>query len=739
MANEVTSAQLREWYKNFADALYKTVNIDLNRWEDLGRIKHFTYTQWPEDAPETPEGVEYHYTFMPRNGNAYVDPAPDIGDLNAYKAWMQKNLQPNPNPTDAQLRELYELSQSGMLMVFKPGMGIWGMQQVWTDENGKIVVTPSMGEAYMPDSKEPVPEGLEIPESLDYVKVPKPEDFNLAPAPVPPVQPENPNPGFWSWVGYLLGMDTDYAKMVYAKNYPEEYENWYNTLNQTHPQVIAYNEAVQERQNYLQAVADVKKNHMTMLPALTNGMNMTVRNASITETTRMNKLMIEETAFLKQMHEKTPQGQLLNLRNATQEYLDSGPFMKKVIKGLMGNKVEIPAQWVRMHVIDPKAYHPAEYEVAKNPGLKGEEAKRYRMKWEELAAIASFAALSHPEIAGKPPIAGLTLEESATNNYLHHISCDFFTDCRKGISNKFLPNLEEARVMGSQAALAYSQGDPKQMGSLLGQSVRRNLLANAQIMNFEKEIAINSFEILNILMEVLDNDPKLMENSGLTEEEIKQARADVEFHKLLRQGTEAKLKLQQHALYQVELSDEELREAMRDVLFLNVISNGAKQEREAWQNEMTSSEAYMNLAAQSVELGDKDAEEEALEEAIANNAPDVAQKQKALDDKKAAFTLVNERLNMMHVKPIGSNMRTMLLDKAWTENAKQELLEHSALDQLKYIDREELGKIVANRDKAVATFGIVGVDPVKTEQKEQNEIVNEVKNENTMVNGLNNG
>ena len=205
-----THEQLVEWYQNFSKILYEEANIDVTKKEDLGRIKNYYILNWDENQPTGPE-VDFHYAFMPCNGHEYVNPAPSFTDFQAYSRWMMDNLDPQMN--DERIEQLMEMSKAGTLMVFNPGSSDGNMRQVYTDPSGKIIVSLPMME-YMQEGAENIPPELRAPEIPMAAYEPNPEDYGLTGMPEKPIEPENMNPGFWSWVGYKLGMDTDYARMV---------------------------------------------------------------------------------------------------------------------------------------------------------------------------------------------------------------------------------------------------------------------------------------------------------------------------------------------------------------------------------------------------------------------------------------------------------------------------------------------------------------------------------------------
>ena len=71
-------AELARWYQKFAKEVYEKVNIDVNRIEDIGRIKMFYFTKQDVNEPLGPEG-EFQYAYIPH----------ERAKRNDCHAWLQ--------------------------------------------------------------------------------------------------------------------------------------------------------------------------------------------------------------------------------------------------------------------------------------------------------------------------------------------------------------------------------------------------------------------------------------------------------------------------------------------------------------------------------------------------------------------------------------------------------------------------------------------------------------------------
>ena len=176
-----SSEYLKNWYTNFKKQVYEIANIDMDRKEDLGRIRNFVAKEWATEAKG-----ELLYTCVPNNGQTYDDPTvPTIDDADKYLQWMRDRMQ-SPM-TDEEIEKLYELSQSGTLFAFEPDMGYPGMRQIYTDEQGNIKVSLPAGQIDQEDKPGAPTEG-KIPLLPEEPMEPIPRMYGLLAK--PPLKPE---------------------------------------------------------------------------------------------------------------------------------------------------------------------------------------------------------------------------------------------------------------------------------------------------------------------------------------------------------------------------------------------------------------------------------------------------------------------------------------------------------------------------------------------------------------------
>ena len=198
--------QLREWYKNFSETLLKNADIDVTNPKHLGLIKNIQVTKCDTTNPETPD-VTVTYAYLPQGGNEPVVPAPQDARSQQYQDWLRDALK--PAVTNEQIRQLYNMSREGTLMIAVPEKGLKDIQMVYTDPDGKITMSQPAS-VYRDGGNNNLPADDRIPDMpVKPASSLKPEDYNIPSRPVAPAQPANMHPGFWSWLGDLLGMDTD--------------------------------------------------------------------------------------------------------------------------------------------------------------------------------------------------------------------------------------------------------------------------------------------------------------------------------------------------------------------------------------------------------------------------------------------------------------------------------------------------------------------------------------------------
>ena len=561
----MTSQELREWYQKFSKELYEKVQIDVTRKEDLGRVRNFKIITRDVDEPLDIE-TEMTYAYMPHDGTKYDVPAPEIGDFPKYAKWMTDNL--NPNVTDAEIQKLYDQSRDGTLMVIKPGGSLSNIQMVLTDNEGNITVSVPAN-AYI-DKSVPIPPGQEVPKAPKLVKVPTPAKFGCPQLPIPP---KNLEPNWLSRLGHYLGFNTDYTKLLRyqeeASSYPDRLEAW-----QKDPKGLAsFNQAVLDRQAYEEEVTAFQADPYCRLCAIQNGiigqiMNMDVDN---NQNTKYMEHIDKERDYLKARHDTTPQGKAEKDLVTLEKRLSYFKETEQALYDLTGHDPhpENLPNHKAFELEQVKAfYKPEKYELPPIPdsdSLTVEQEQAMAKSWEELAAVAGFAATSDYDILGSEQLPGFNREETADLKYGMVLS-NVFMEFRSNI-NHDLTCVEPARKLAKEALYAYSEGKPQQLGEILARSLRQTSREAAGLNKIAHSSTWRNLYLVSKLVETLDKHPDVRAASGLTQEEMEEARGFAALYKVITKGAEARKALLEHAIGKIALSPGELEQAGTDALF----------------------------------------------------------------------------------------------------------------------------------------------------------------------------
>lgn len=658
--------KLEQWYKNFSRILYENVYIDLTRPEDLGRVKNITVVAWKEDTPIAP-AVESRYVFVPHNEQGYLDAEPSKLEINDHNEWLVNNL--TVDASVEKMQELYEMSRAGTLMVSAPGVGVNFMQQVRTDENGNITLSLPMVR-YQGENNEKLPEEQRAPKDPVYVEEPNPRDFG---APEPPVAPVNQNPGFFSWLGYKLHLNTDYAKLM---KYREDYINYSNEmatwLSGGSEEAKQYQEQTLKRQEFLEYFDSYKKDPLGKANALCTGYSSTLfmggdemgDDEAEVKIYDEQDAEVDEMYFLADQHAKLPQGKYQIELNAVEEKLQYADRTRQVLRHMLGADTNLNAlvEWGKRGVLDLGKMNPKKYTLPVDKKLPEAEQNAQKEKLKKLWRVAGFAALSDPNVVGEPLEAGCTVEESAA---LHYGKC-LYNLVTTGVENceREAGYIEIARAKANEAMEQYAAGNAEPLAKLIANSVRTTNREAAALENADSAHAMNTSYLCGVLLETLENDPALLEKSGLSREELEQTRVNAELGKVMRQGLEGKKMLLENALYKRDLTEQEKMNAGRDVLFSHVVSGEVEKEYRKWM---------MNKMPGIVVGGDG----------------------KSRDD----------QIKLTNLNRPGSPFRAKLLDENWVEKAKADLEKDSALKDMRGKSREELGRIFSSKEEAIKSFG----------------------------------
>lgn len=664
--------ELQQWYANFKKIVYEKANIDMDRVEDIGRLKAYYFSKWNIDKPLDGE-LDFRYACIPHQQLTYDNPPPTFEDPDKYLDWVKDNLQ--VPTTDEQIEKLYDMSRDGSLMIVSPGVGDEAFRQVYTNENGEITTTLPMDQMVRSDTEGVAPERLHLPEPRLYApQEPDPASFGLDDCPSKPVPPSNPNPGFLSWLGYLLGFDTEYAKKVRyereAPTYADRWNEWYQNLDDQREGVRDYKAAKKDRDAYVQEVEAYMANPLGKAGAISYSLRayrfsyMSEEVPDLTLPTR--EFLIKEKQFMSERHSKLPQGQIQKNLRAVTEQMGYADRTKNVVRDLLGAE-PVPNNlyfWVERGVFKANEYNPKSYELPKHPNSKNipkEERDAFNSRWRNLADIAGFAALSHPSVTGNPAMDGFSAEETAKLNYSMVLS-DMITAGR-GDSSKYLPLLDSARTEAQKAIEAYGRGEVGPLADLLRNSIRMTNREAACLSSLDSAHSMNTLYLIGRMWNVLDANPDLKEAVGLSAEEIQETQANMALHSVMVQGLEAKQALLEYALYQRDMTPEQLRQAGTDVLLAYRLSDDMKKSHEDMDK----------IIAQRPEY-------KAAEASLGTDYEKALQRIKLIDQDRPPYAFAKK-----------------LLSENWIKGAKDALIQNCSLDQLATMSRDELGKKVASQ------------------------------------------
>ena len=639
----------------------------------------------------TPD-MQITYAYMSHDGKKYADPEPPLGNFRDYANWMAKNL--NPQVSDEQIRKLYEQSCAGELMVYKPGGSLYNIQMVLTDADGNITLSVP-GTEYDNDDAQ-IPQD-QLPTPPKYVAVPDPADFGF---PAPPHAPENMNPNWLSKLLDLFGFHTAYTDLKnYQKalaDYPNEIKAWENmSENQA-----SFNQALETRDNYeRQARAYMANPYSKHIAAvLYNSNRYTAYSAENGELERQTKHKNEEQEYLKKRHEGTPLGKLENELEQLEKRLSYFKETEQGLRDLAGHDPhpERLPNHVAFKLDQVKAfYKPEAYELPPMPNsdsFTGEQKQAMQASWEELAAVAGFSATSDYNILGSELRPGFNREETADLKY-GMVLPNLFTEFRPNINHE-LRCVEPARKLAKEALYAYSDGRPQQLGAIMARSLRQNMREAAALKNIVHSTTWRTLYLVSKQAEMLDKYSDVRDASGLTPEELEEARGYAALYKGMMRGAAAKKDLLEHALGKKTLSSGELEQAGKDALlasyaFQQVVVSYKEQsdkiEKDPAYQEIVNDLVYGN-GFTSVEADAKKAQQEGRQDE-AKTLYETAEKMKmTAQTAKAKHTLFEFSRT---APPIIKN----LLNPDWVNAAKEQLATNL-----------DLPKILTSRKNIIDTF-----------------------------------
>ena len=349
----MTEQQLRDWYARFSQEVLEKASIDVNRIEDVGRIKNYAIEEWGtlDNAEDYERAKVGHptYAFMPHEGTKCLVQRPEYVPIDEHMKWLEENLRTGTELGLEDIRNLYNMSRAGTLMINAPGKGPKFMQQVYTDETGNITTSKPVEEYSTHEVVQNHAKGISWAGIPDFVPIPDPAQYTRPPEPVAPEQPENMHPGWLSWLGWKLGIkDTDYGKLMEYNKAKERYQERLTAWQNIDPDELSrnYQAALDRRTQFENEMKELRTRNLVILHGVNGGYNTYALNKMfddqevdtyIEHDKRYNTVMNQEDQRMKAWHDETPLGQLGTALQKVQANRDNiAKRTLKAAKSLMG-------------------------------------------------------------------------------------------------------------------------------------------------------------------------------------------------------------------------------------------------------------------------------------------------------------------------------------------------------------------------------------------------------------------
>ena len=689
MPVEPNSQQLQAWYKKFSEVLLKNAEIDVNSPKDLGRVKNFQITKWDTTNPSTPD-VKISYAYA----NEAPEPFSDTATKQTHSVWMETNLK--PAVTDEQIRQLYNMSREGTLMITAPTSGLQDILMVHTDSHGNIT-TSLPASAYRDGKNENLPEDQQIPKTpVKPESSLKPEDYNIAPKPVAPKEPANMDPGFWSWVGYMFGFDTDYAKLrryeLEKSAYEDDLAAWKKTVKEKpshtvtnkktgETQTIAYDDyrlAIYEHEQYSQQFEVFKADPLGKFSVIAN-------SAAVLADGQFWK---NEQHSLASSHISTPREHAKQELETVNNRLGFEKRTDLLVHHWLGHNAD-PKKAKELYAFRIDDFSPKQLELPKGPGfdqMPADKQAEYTKDMSTLFDLAALGAISHPDILGKELKYGCTEAETARVIF-GPLFNDMFTGGREN-ATEYFKHVDPAREKALAAMEAYSNGEKGPLGELLGCGMRQMLREAAALEKFTNH-ALNTPYLIGKLYNVLQKNPDLLQASGLNENELQEAQANAELYQIMRQGLQAKKDILDHVFEKNTLSADQLQKSAQDVLLFHSVvagmSDGFKKSDAAVQE----GKEYQALF---VEFFSRDA----------NMMTRAAKtKDEAADTNRREF--VKNRMNFLTSNYPANKFVMQLADKNFVKEYMQAIQEKTNAHIVGNMSRRELWELFSKGDNQIVS------------------------------------
>ena len=690
--------QLQEWYKQFSKVLKDEAGIDVTLPAALGRVKNIEITKWDTTNPDKPD-IQISYAYASGKGNKPATPFSETASKADHEKWLTQNLK--PAVTDEQILRLYNMSREGTLMISDIREGISDMQMVRTKPDGTITVSLPAS-MYRNGKNETLPEDDQLPqkpEKPDYSL--DPTEYGIPPKPVAPKEPANMNPSIWSLIAnWLFGVDNDYAKLrQYDMDkiaYNKAIAKWEHDVEHAENRVVTDEATGQERtidyeefriarnahEMYSEQLAHYQSNSLAKFNAIADSANALMDK---------NFWRFERDS-VKFNFETTPIGKAKDQLDFLNEKLTFEERTDVFLHNWWGHDAD-PTKVRQYFGFELGDLQVKPLELPKSPNfnqMTAADQAAHSKYMSDLFDLTALSSLMDPEITAKNPKSGRTPIDEARNRF-GHILNDMITSGRPN-SREYFRFIDPIREKTMDVLTAYNQGEKGPLAAVLAQGMRQLLLAGHNLEKFTDHV-LNTPYVIGKMYNLLQQDKDLLQATGLTEEEMRDAESHMELYRILHQGIQSKKDILDHALEKRTLTAEQLQKAAADVLLFHHVTLGVADGNKQNEKAMYAGEEYQRLANSltrpKIENGKQ-----------AYNA-DGTPIMEPVD--AVTFNKISKRLEAIG-EELPINQFTMgLLNKDGVQQYMQGLMEKSNLSNVGEMSREQLRDLFSKSNDQIAT------------------------------------
>ena len=695
------SRQLREWYKNFSEILLKNADIDVTNPKHLGLIKNIQVTKWDTTNPDTPD-VKIDYAYASDSAVPFSDTA----NKNQHAQWLSENLK--PAVTNEQILRLYNMSREGTLMLSSYKVGISDIRMVSTDPDGKITMSQPAS-VYRDGGNNKLPEEDRIPELQEKpTSSLNPEDYGIRPRPVAPVEPANTDPGFWSWLGYkLFRMDTDYAKLErYAKameTYLKEAHQWELDVNEKasgdeinaetgktrNVRYEEYRQARAEHDRFSESLDTLMSHPLGKFSAIAN---------SLKELPKQQRFWTNEKGSVAFDYESTPLGKARKELDSLENTLGYEERTDVWLHNWWGHDAD-PTKVQKYSKFTTGDFQVKPLELPKSPNfdqMSPTDQAAHSKYISDLFDLAVLSTMGDPEVTGQNPKPGRTNIEQARNRF-GHVFNDMVTQGRADVK-EYLILVDPTREKAMNAMEAYAKGEKGPLAEVLGRGMRELLLQGHNLKLFTSH-SLNTPYVIGKMYNLLQQDPDLLQATGLKDDELQDVRAHMELYQVMRQGLQAKKDILDHALEKRTLTSDELKKAAEDILLFHHVMLGVKDGYLKNEEALFAGEEYNRLANSF---------------SVPKDPKDPSKGMQSVD--AATMEKIKHQLEAMGDVLPPNKFTLGLLDKNGVAKYMNGFMEKANLSKLGEMSREELRDLFSKSNSEIVSTLIPAPKPQAPEQ-----------------------